>query len=60
MAGFEVITHGRFWVIAEDQHNSKLVAIWTAAHQQKQPDFALPISLQSNQQVTSSKSKLFR
>jgi hypothetical protein len=22
------------------QHNSKLVAIWTAADQQKQPDFA--------------------
>jgi hypothetical protein len=29
------------------QHNSKLVAIWTAVDQQKQPDFALPSSLQS-------------
>jgi hypothetical protein len=42
------------------QHNSKLVGIWTAADRQKQPDFALPSSLQSNQQVTSSKGKLIR
>jgi hypothetical protein len=35
-------------------------AIETAANQQDQPDFVQPSSLQSNQQVTSSKNELFR
>jgi len=32
MAGFEVITYGRFWVIAEDQVNGEysLEATWSS------------------------------